>query len=207
MLKNYEFDKSGVIKQIEREPYKYGFEYSNNYNSLGELGVRMGHLRLGYLLGSIGKPINKLLDVGYGNGDFLNVAKTIIPNCYGSDVTDDYKIPDGCKFIQDIYSDEFDVVCFFDVLEHLDNIYDIKKLNTEYIIVSLPNCHYFSDEWFDEWKHRKPNEHLWHFNEGSLVNFMKNIGYNTINISNVEDIIRTNNKPYSNILSGVFKKI
>jgi len=48
--------------------------------------------------------------------------------------------------------------------------------------------------------------YLWHFNAESLVNFMSEVGYDVINITNVEDIIRKNNLDYSNILTGVFKK-
>lgn len=207
MLDNYERLSNGVIKQVDRNPFVYGFEYSNNYNKLGELGLRMGYLRLGYILGCITDPINKLLDVGYGNGDFLKVASNIITDCYGSDVSAEYNIPENCTYIDNIYDTEFDVVCFFDVLEHFDNIYDIKQLKTKYIVISLPNCHYFSDEWFHNWKHRKPNEHLWHFNKESLVNFMNEIGYDLISISNIEDTIRKNDEVYDNILSGVFKKV
>jgi hypothetical protein len=72
--------------------------------------------------------------------------------------------------------------------------------------VSLPNCHYFSDEWFETWKHRRPNEHLWHFNETSLINFMNEIGYSKVNICNIEDTIRKHSHDYSNILTGIFKK-
>ena len=167
----------------------------------------MGYLRLGYILGCINEPINKILDVGYGNGDFLKIASHYMPECFGSDVSQEYNIPEKTTYVDDIYSKEFDVVCFFDVLEHFDNIYDIKNLKTKYIVISLPNCHYFSDEWFQDWKHRKPDEHLWHFNKSSLINFMQEIGYEVINTSNVEDVIRKNQEEYSNILSGVFKKI
>ena len=206
MLENYEKLQNSVVKQIVRKPFNYGFDYSNNYNKLGELGLRMGYLRLGYITGAINKPIKTLLDVGYGNGDFLKVASEIVPNCFGSDVSNVYNLPKNCKYINDIYSQNFDVVCFFDVLEHFENIYDIKNLKAEYVVISLPNCHYFSDDWFENWKHRKPDEHLWHFNEDSLIKFMNEVGYDVINISNIEDTIRKNNEQYSNILSGIFKK-
>ena len=35
---------------------------------------------------------------------------------------------------------------------------------------------------------------------------MNEVGYDVINISNIEDTIRKNNEQYSNILSGIFKK-
>ena len=73
--------------------------------------------------------------------------------------------------------------------------------------VMTDNTNYFNDEWFKNWKHRKPNEHLFHFNKTSLVNFMSEVGYTLINMSNIEDTIRKNNLNYSNIITGVFKKI
>ena len=208
MLFNYQQLPNGLIKQIEKESFNYGFEYSNNYNKLGELGKRMAHLRMGYLIGVLGHVPKTLLDVGYGNADFLSVASTFIDKCYGSDVSEEYKLPDNVNFInaKNIYDTHFEVVCFFDVLEHFDDIYDIQKLDTDYIYVSLPNCEYKSDEWFINWKHRKPNEHLWFFNEHTLKIFFEEIGYERVATSNIEDIIRKdiNNNP--NIISGVFKK-
>jgi SAM-dependent methyltransferase len=206
MIENYEKLPNGVIKQIKRTPFNYGFEYSNNYNKLGELGLRMGYLRLGYIIGAIQTPINKILDVGYGNGDFLKAASEIIPNCFGSDISNEYNLPNKCTYINDIYSDNFDIICFFDVLEHFEDITVIKNLNTKYIVLSLPECHYISDEWFTQWKHRKPDEHLHHFNKSSLIKFMEEVGYEVINISNVEDTIRKPEGELSNILTGIFKK-
>ena len=125
--------------------------------------------------------------------------------CFGYDITG-YDIPEGCEFIKDWVNLNVDVITFFDVLEHFEDPYMIKDLNAKYVILSFPWCHYISDEWFENWKHRKPNEHLWHFNKESLVNFMSEVGYDVINVTNVEDIIRKNNLEYSNILTGVFKK-
>ena len=67
----------------------------------------------------------------------------------------------------------------------LKNIYDIQKLKTKYIYISVPQCHYISDEWFLNWKHRRPDEHLWHFNLNSITNFMKEIGFNIVSISSM----------------------
>ena len=105
-----------------------------------------------------------------------------------------------------MFIEKYDVVCFFDSLEHFDNIYIIKELKTDYIFISVPWCHNFSPDWFKSWYHRKPNEHLWHFNKESLLNFMSELGYNCIHTSNIEDTIRKNNKEYSNILTAIFKK-
>jgi hypothetical protein len=206
MIQNYEVLSNGVIKQSTiLKKKEYNNEYVNYYNTLGEIGMQMGFLRLGFLLGAMGSVPNKLLDVGYGNGDFLKAARTIIPQCYGSDVSG-FPVPENITFIEDIYSKEFDVVCFFDVLEHFEDIYEITNLKTKYIYVSLPYCHNFSDEWFTNWKHRKPDEHLYHFNEQSLINFMSEIGYKVIKTSNIEDAIRKPVDAHQNILSALFVK-
>jgi hypothetical protein len=205
MLQNYKKLENGVITQIDREPYNYSYEYSNNYNKLGELGIRMGYLRLGHLIGSIGIP-KSVMDIGYGNGDFLKSCLDIIPNCYASDVSV-YPCPEGCTFVSNPYENEVDVVTMYDVLEHYNDIYDIKNLKTKYLILSMPECHYISDEWFSNWKHRKPNEHLWHFNKTSLTQFMSEVGFEMLSISNIEDTIRKPTDSYTNIMTGVFKKI
>ena len=195
MLLNYEKLDNGVIKQKQVNKINYDLQYIyKSYDSYGNIVDNMSHLRLGYLLGIIGSIPNSILDVGYGNGNFLKTCKNIIPNCYGNDLSG-YPIPKDCEFKTNIYTDEYDVVCFFDVLEHFDNIYDISNLKTKYIYISGPECHYFSDEWFENWKHRKENEHLWHFNKTSLNNFMNELGYKNLSFSNIEDIIR---KPIDN---------
>lgn len=206
MLDNYTRLENGVIKQnnVNKIAYTPGY-IDNSYNNYGIKTTQISHLRLGYILGVLGKIPNSILDVGYGNGEFIKTCNTIIPKCYGNDISG-YPVPDGVEFIDDIYSKQFDVTCFFDVLEHFDDIYDIRNLMSEYVVISLPNCHYFSDEWFSNWKHRRPNEHLWHFNAPSLMNFMGEMGYKTLDLSNIEDIVRQGDGDVFNILTGVFIK-
>jgi hypothetical protein len=208
MLDNYEKLKNGLIKQIDFFNHKqiYNIDYiKDRYDKYNELSKYMSYLRLGYLLGSVNGNINSILDVGYGNGDFLKAAKTKISNCFGFEVNN-YNIPENCISVEDIYKNEFDVVCFFDVLEHFENIYEIKNLKTNYIYISVPECHYFSDEWFLKWKHRRPDEHLWHFNLNALESFMNEIGFNLLCSSNVEDSIRKSSDNNSNILTAIFVK-
>lgn len=207
MLHNYKKNPDGVIHQIKKDPFVYDREYvKNRYDNYGELTNYMSYLRLGYILGSIKSPINSILDVGYGNGSFLKVCKSIIPECYGYDVTN-YKVPEGVIFLEDWTKSEVDIITFFDVLEHLEDPYIIKDLKVKYLVISLPWCHYESDEWFEEWKHRRPNEHLWHFNEISIQNFASTCGFEIINSSDLEDSIRGRYKGNSNILTVCLKKI
>jgi hypothetical protein len=206
MLQNYKILENGIIKQIKiNKKIEYDQNYiKNSYDNYGEKVNYISYLRLGYLIGSLGFVPKSILDVGYGNGIFLKNAKNIIPNCYGNDITD-YNLPDNIIFIKNIFSQHFDVITFFDSLEHFDDIEFIKKLNCDYILISLPWCTYKSDEWFEKWKHRRPDEHLFHFNDLSLIKFMEECGYNLINITNIEDTIRKSTEE-KNILTGIFKK-
>ena len=209
MIDNYQTDKDGIIHQIVKHPFAYGVDYSANYNKLGELADQMSFLRLGYIIGNSAAhniPNESILDVGYGNGSFLKVASSLYRECYGSDLNNDYPLPPKCKFVSDINSQQVDVITFFDSLEHIDNIDFVEHLNCKAICISLPWCHYLGDAWFTQWKHRKPDEHLHHFNDTSLRLYMSRMGYSCVNISNVEDSIRTPVDAYANILTGFFIK-
>jgi hypothetical protein len=207
MLDNYEMDKNGVIKQINKKKFIYDFNYtSKSYDNKSVPVDNMSYLRLGYLLSNLGKVPSSLLDVGYGNGKFLQKAAGVINNCFGFDVPPEYPLID-IPTVKNIYNNYYDVVCFFDSLEHFNNIYDIKEIKSNYIYISVPWCHYLSDDWFKEWKHRKENEYLWHFNLQSLINFMSDIGYKYLCHANIEDAIRLPyDKQYENILTGIFEK-
>lgn len=205
-MENYTKLSSGIIKQNIVNKINYNYNYSNNYNTYG-IKSKLAHLRLGILLGHLKKIPNSILDIGYGNGDFLATSSMIINNCYGSDISD-YPVPDNCKKVEINTNNYYDVICFFDSLEHFDDINFINSLNCEYVFISVPWCHNFNDNWFIKWYHIKPNEHLWHFNDIALINFFESNGYICEYKSNFEDIVRVNSesKYYPNILSCIFKK-
>lgn len=207
MLNNYKKDENGVIYQLNVNKILYDEDYvETRYNAYPTTSL-MSHLRLGYLLGALENVPNSILDVGYGNGDFLKTAQRMIKNCYGNDIEPAFPLPNNISYVKNIYDAHYDVVCFFDSLEHFDNIYEIKELKTDYIYISVPWCHYVDDKWFETWKHRRENEHLWHFNLSSLTNFMRSIGFEYITHSNVEDTIRKSDNNLPNILTALFKKM
>jgi hypothetical protein len=203
MLDNYKVDECGVIHQQNFNTITYDADYIKNSYYKYPKSLSMGYLRLGYLIGSIGHIPTSILDVGYGSGDFLKVCKEIIPECYGYDITT-LPPPEGTKQVTSLTDKHYDVVTFFDVLEHFKDIYEICNIKCNYICISLPWCHYYSDEWFTNWKHRRPNEHLHHFNDKSLISFFKKIGFNYLNFTEIEDTIRKGEN--KNILTAVFKK-
>jgi hypothetical protein len=209
MNENYEVLKNGIIhqKKLFNEIKKYDVEYVNSrYNSYGIKGYQMSGLRLGFLISSIGRIPKSILDVGYGNGDFLSLCYNYIQDCYGYDISN-YPLPNNVKFAKNITDKFYDVICFFDALEHFENIDFIKNLNCNYVFISVPWCHNFNNEWFMDWKHRRPDEHLWHFNYKSIVNFFNENNFELVTFSNVEDVIRKNDFDYENILTCIFKKL
>tara|TARA_B100002019_G_scaffold30833_2_gene24844 strand:+ start:863 stop:1492 length:630 start_codon:yes stop_codon:yes gene_type:complete len=207
MLDNYSKSVDGVVYQVDKNHIDYDKEYVNTrYVKYGELPTYMGYLRLGNIIGSLRRVPTSILDVGYGDGSFLKVCSNIIPKCYGYDIST-YPIPEGCKQVKSFLDESYDVITFFDSLEHFEDIDFVRDLKCNAVCISVPHCHYKNDEWFKNWKHRRPNEHLWHFDKPSLKTFMHRMGYELVSYSNVEDTIRKNNKEESNILTCIFKKV
>lgn len=208
MLEGYKINEYGVIEQIDKtKKISYDVTYSDiRYNTYGPKVDNMSYLRIGFIHGAIGRNINSILDVGYGNGSFLKVCKNYIPKCYGNDISG-YPIPTDCIFVENITDKHYDVITFFDSLEHFDNIDFVKNLKCNYVCISLPWCHYYSDTWFKEWKHRRPGEHLFHFNSDSLDQFMLQFSFKKkCNSINIEDIIRKSDDK-NNILTALYEKL
>lgn len=212
MIDGYRIVEHGIVKQINPMPFDYGKNYQDALVARGELNNYMSYLRYGYLIGSLNGAVpSSILDIGYGDGSFLNVCKQMIPRCFGYDISG-VPVPEGCTEIKNLAQEEefFDVACFFDSLEHFHDINVIHDLNCRYVYISLPECHYLSDEWFKNWKHRKPDEHIWHFNANALVSFFLGSGYGLVKLSRVEDVIRkdvdANGNRVRNILSAIFRK-
>jgi hypothetical protein len=204
LLENYARTPEGVIYQVEYRKFTYDETYIGRaYGSAPR--EAMSNLRFGYLIGSIGHVPRSLLDVGYGAGDFLRVAQKLVPDVCGYDIAPVYPL-DDIPILDSLLDRPVEVVTFFDSLEHFEDITVVQHLGADYVCLSLPWCHYFSNHWFENWKHRKPDEHLWHFNHESLTAFMTKMGFELLNYCNIEDAIRTTNDDWQNILSAVFRR-
>ena len=206
--RQYEIDKYGVIIQTDHRPFKYDAKYSAIYDQkkYRQQSDLLQAMRLGFVLGSHGKRITSILDCGYGNAAFIDFVKQHVRYVYGYDITGvpltgAYQMPELVKA---------DVICFWDCLEHFPSIDFVKDLQCETICLSLPYCHFHTigKSWFDnEYFHRKPDEHIRHFNEFSLSSVMHSLGWKTIAVSDHEDIIRKKRNPdLQNILSMAFKR-
>lgn len=143
----------------------------------------MSCLRVGFVKGFV--RCGSLLDVGYGNGAFVKAAMKAGFDAYGCDVHHaDFGVREA-----PLDKGNWDVVTFFDSLEHFDDLDIIRDLNkrTKQFIISLPA----RPSWFPRnrnWKHYRPGEHLHYFRASSLIQLFE--GKKLIAVSDVEDTIR-----------------
>lgn len=209
----YFIDDFGVIVQAEPRPFEYNESYVACYDGpeYKRQSDTLQALRLGFVIGAYGCVPYRLVDYGCGNGAFLKVAKEVIPEVRGYDVAG-VEI-EGIK----VFNNQFDldnsgsteVFTFWDSLEHIQDLTFLRQLHCNMIAVSLPYCHYHTQgqDWFDnEYKHRKPDEHLRHFSPHSLGQLMKYYGWHKVALSNHEDLVRKSTHRFANILSMAFKR-
>lgn len=118
-------------------------------------------------------PGSKILDIGYGNGAFLKYVQKLGMDVYGIDVHgQDY----GIKEVTYDVDIEYDLVCFFDSLEHLPSFSPLFQLNMKNMVVSIPFVPPFFLGSPLSWKHYKPGEHLHYFSPNSLSYLVSLLG-------------------------------
>lgn len=200
MIENYIQLSRGHWYQdtLTGSPPDYSSEYSKNRYDIYNTTDLMSQLRYHMIVKSIGN-FDSILDFGYGNGSFMKYCQSHGKNVSGYDISD-YPIPKGCVKIIDPDSIEVDVMTFFDSLEHLQTKNLVTFLNnkkTKHLVISVPWMHENMGEWwFQNWKHRRENEHIHHFDAHGLINLLIQSNYKIIHVGNDEDKIRT---PFSNL--------
>ena len=198
----YEFCKqTGALKSISREiTARYDHAYVARYENYPQ--AELSAIRAKLVMKYAGDFAN-ICDVGFGTGAFLAEIGRAKPTAtlHGFDVSP-YPAPDFVNVDPDWQQKEWDVVTFFDSLEHF---VDLPKVKAKCVVVSVPWCHYFlGDIWFESWKHRRPGEHLWHFNFYSLARVFEQQGMREIYCGHLEDRIRTSESKMKNILTMIF---
>jgi hypothetical protein len=122
--------------------------------------------------GTINVERGSILDVGYGNGDFIRLALASGWNAYGNDVNPTpyegvrpVPLPDGQS-----NSDRYRVITFFDALEHFEDMAQVRQVSrfTDWIIASFPKPAPQFPYKTDGYKHYRPGEHHLYFEPWSL---------------------------------------
>lgn len=229
----YVRDQFGVIKQLYPKPFVYDPAYCATYDTpdYERKSLALQRLRLGFVEACSPGPVKSLLDCGYGNGAFLKnlfESRTDLLSIKGYDISG-VPVPLGCEKVKELplrtthgRLQNVDVITFWDCLEHFPDLSFIANLSTNMIVVSLPWCHFnyylmrdaiiephvigsVAAGWFTSWHHRKPNEHLFHFDKDSLKATLWSLGWKCIATTSIEDVVRKGKHAgLPNILTAAF---
>ena len=147
-------------------------------------GVRSYSLQKKIRLINSQMPKGKILDIGCGTGDFLQVAKNhgwditgIEPNKNARAIASkktDSSIYDT-TYLKEFQSNSFDVITLWHVLEHLPDLdIHIKLFNhllkpNGLLIIAVPNYNSFDAKHYKKfWAAYDVPRHLWHFSQKSI---------------------------------------
>lgn len=181
---NFSKDKYGFWRQDSPEP----FEYDENYKAIQKTTDAMAWLRLGFLFSVISPGECRgflACDVGSGNGCFAKAVR----GCFSS--ISEYDLSGDSITRDELEHTDWDIVFLTDVLEHFGQIDDLFGLHFRYVFLSFPETPSV-DDWreLSEWRHFRPNEHIWCLNEDGVVRWLDDHGYETVARGNPEDAIR-----------------
>jgi len=206
--RKYAVDAYGVVHQEDPRPFRYDADYVSAFEKpeYRAKTLALATLRLGWVMGlfnmKYGCAPESLLDVGYGSGTLMREALKVIPHVDGREIAP-LPVPEGCRKV-DSLSRDYDIVTFLDSLEHHQSLDIIGRLDAKLIAISVPWCHEPGGSWFDSWKHRKPDEHLHHFDVPALAAFMASEEWTMVYEGHHEDVIRRPCDDRPNILSMAF---
>jgi len=171
--------------------------YENLLEMYAKTAVRINAIRWDFV-----KDVNPrlVLDYGSGCGFFTLYAPEGI-------TVDSYDIGtfNGCPYPQTgMRHDRYDLVCFWDVLEHVDwkNTPDEKieetLQKTDWVAATVPIL--YNGQPLEGWKHNKPGEHPTVFTEESLDKFFRERGFERVKSNTLEC------PPREDILSVMYRR-
>lgn len=184
-IENYEYPlvwrEDLGIGYLKSTGYAYDLEYWEKYQSyINDLGEKLTLARANFVNSE--NITGKICDVGIGSGQFVSEMQ-----CYGYDINKFAK-----RWLEDVglfgdpYSTKFDVLTFWDVLEHIDDP-SIIISKVKHIFLSIP-VHADVTSCLAS-KHLRPSEHIWHFTHDGIINFMNLLGYELKTTANFESVL------------------
>jgi hypothetical protein len=165
----------------------YDNEYLQKYmkNANTELGRTIYRCRWELIQKYIKE--GSLLDYGCGPNAF---------NDQGSDVFDRYGYDiNPYSGFNKIPFRRWDIVTFWDSLEHIPNFYEtIKRFDAKWLFITCPNVESVQGS-ITQWRHYRPEEHLFYFDRHSLKIILQALGYKIKEISFEEGALRNPQDP------------
>ena len=166
----------------------YNKDYFDKYVGLGKTDLASRIHKNRWEIVERHMPHGSVLDYGCGPGTFASHA----PSEYevtGYDVNPEA----GCT---NIPFHQFDAVTFWDSLEHIPDFYgEIVRLRPKYLFITTPNlasvkCRIMA------WRHYRPDEHLYYFDQFSLKVILNSLGYKIEEVNFDEGSLRNSSLRY-----------
>ena len=142
------------------------------------------------LINSFASEDKKLLDVGCGTGDFLQIAQQVNWTVTGIEPNEEARKIANSKTNNSVFNvkqllefekQSFDVITLWHVLEHLPNLNEhvsiLKSLLKEKgnLIIAVPNYKSYDAMYYKNfWAAFDAPRHLWHFNQESVAKLFAN---------------------------------
>jgi len=183
----YSVDRFGFIKQVRHDHFDYDIEYKMRQGT----NIEMSFLRLGWLAACISYEKMKqmdVVDIGCGNGCFVDCCENFFKNIYGYDVC-------GESITRhDLVTHRWDLIVMSDVLEHFEEIDELFGYHWQHAMISFPETPEVGS--FGEllkWRHFKPNEHIYCLHMRGIIEWMKekDSTVKVLQTGHFEDFIRT----------------
>lgn len=202
----FEWTKYGMLKQKDAKPMEYLESYTVTNSRTNS---DMSYLRLGNLLGHVPYDVvfkGQHLEIGPGNGINLAIWRSKGIKIEGYDIA---KSIYSTITKDRLYSDSWDILCAFDVLEHYEDIDEIWNIHFKYGYFSvprLPDNGVLKD--LRDWRHFRLGEHIYNFSEKAFEKWVNVHGYSLIYFGCPEDCIRERwNFEQPNINSYIIKRM
>ena len=138
----------GGFSQINPQRFTYNEEYNATYDTVRytESARRLNEIRWETLVNALGYVPEAILDIGYGNASFLRYATEQMRQehaafwAHGFDIAPGYNPQPGelWERVESYRQYKYDVVCFWDSLEHMVHMDILQELKTQAVAISMP---------------------------------------------------------------------
>lgn len=183
-------DKTEIGKYYQSETY-----YSHKENKKGFIPkiyetVKRVNLKRKYKLATKEMPKGKVLDIGCGVGDFLQIMETQGWDTMGIEPSEEAKAIATKRLnnkvlnpeeIDQLKDQSFDLITMWHVLEHVDNLKEeiqhIERLlkSKGRLVLALPNFKSYDAQFYNtQWAAYDVPRHLNHFCKESIVKIFRN---------------------------------